>query len=347
MEVILPKKNSFEIIIIGAGPGGLACATELAENGRQVLVIEKNAQVGPKVCAGGVTWSGLGQYLPDDLIEKSFPEQIIQSNLQRIRISSAKPIISTVDRKKLGQYMLSKAENAGVTVKISTDAKKISRRQITTNTGDLEFKYLVGADGSSSIVRKFLGIPTKHVGVGIHHQVPGAYDKMEWHLNSKLFDSGYAWIFPHKTSASIGAYAYRPAIPPKELQQNFYQWVTKKGIDLKNSSPKAALINFDYRGICFGNFFLVGDAAGLASGLTGEGIYPAILSGHEAASAILTGDHPSSRLKKLLRRHTIHKQLTLISSRHKICSKLIMEILVAGLRIKCIPFSALEMGCQD
>ena len=42
-----------EHLILGAGPAGLRAAQVLAEAGREVLVLEKHAEVGPKTCAGG------------------------------------------------------------------------------------------------------------------------------------------------------------------------------------------------------------------------------------------------------------------------------------------------------
>src|SRR5690606_16950375 len=39
-------RESFDIIIIGSGLGGLVCATILAKEGRKVLVLEKNRQYG-------------------------------------------------------------------------------------------------------------------------------------------------------------------------------------------------------------------------------------------------------------------------------------------------------------
>src|SRR5690606_5033579 len=39
-------RESFDIIVIGSGLGGLVCATILAKEGRKVLVLEKNKQYG-------------------------------------------------------------------------------------------------------------------------------------------------------------------------------------------------------------------------------------------------------------------------------------------------------------
>ena len=43
----------FDVIIIGAGPAGLKCAEVLGNSKFSVLLLEKNAEIGVKVCAGG------------------------------------------------------------------------------------------------------------------------------------------------------------------------------------------------------------------------------------------------------------------------------------------------------
>ena len=45
--------KKYDVVIIGAGPAGLAAARYLAENKKSVLVLEKNKVIGPKVCGGG------------------------------------------------------------------------------------------------------------------------------------------------------------------------------------------------------------------------------------------------------------------------------------------------------
>lgn len=77
--------------------------------------------------------------------------------------------------------------------------------------------------------------------------------------------------------------------------------VKAKKIDCNKSQLQAAPINFDFRGFNFGNKFLIGDAAGFASGLTGEGIYFAIVSGREIAKKILDPNYNLLYLKRILK----------------------------------------------
>jgi geranylgeranyl reductase len=336
--------SKYHTIIAGAGPAGLACATILARAGKKVLLLERHRRIGPKVCAGGITWSGLKNQVPETLIERSFCAQTVVTGWQRTVVTGRDPLVSTVDREALGRWMLAAALNAGVEVRTETMLKNFSGNRLQTDREELEFRFLVGADGSSSTVRRLLGVPTTAVGVGLNFFVEGDFPTMEWHLNDKLFGNGYAWIFPHRRAAAIGAYVGRRTMAPALLLKNFHLWAEKHGINPGQSRLTSALINYDFRGYRFGNCFLAGDAAGLASALTGEGIYPAIVSGEEIAATILDPDHDSPAMRKLLARHNLHRRMTALTGANRAACRIVMETMVMALRTGLIPFSALEMA---
>jgi len=337
-------------LIIGAGPGGLACAKILAEQGFDTLVLERKQLPGPKVCAGGITWSGLISRVPETLAEKSFPKQYIKTPFQNICIEEKTPIIATVNREKLGQYMAQLAEDAGAKLRTGIVVRKIHKGNLiaqdkaTRKEEEISYDNLVGADGSSSLVRRYLKLESKQLGIGINYQIPGDVTKMEWHLNNKLFGNGYAWIFPHSKTISIGAYADRQTMGPGKLKANLISWAALQGYDLDQHPAKAEYINYDYRGWNFGNTFLVGDAAGLASGLTGEGIYPAIISGEQVAHTIANPDHTTDIMDDLIAKHDKHSKMVKISAKSGILNSVLAELVTLGLRSGMIKFSKLEMA---
>ncbi len=336
-------------LIIGAGPGGLACARTLAKLGIESLVLERKQVVGPKVCAGGITWSGLISRVPENLAERSFPEQYIRTPLQNVCIREPSPIIATVNRKRLGQFMAKKALTAGAKLRTGVMVRKITSNsiflqdKINDTKEELSFDYLVGADGSSSLVRRHLGLTSKRLGIGINYQVPGHVDKMEWHLNNAMFGNGYAWIFPHSKTFSIGAYAVRENMAAGNLKNNLIRWAATQGHNLQDQKARAEYINYDFQGWNFGNRFLVGDAAGLASGLTGEGIYPAILSGEQVARTIADKNHSPAVMDSLIRNHARHSRMVKLSKKGFLNS-ILAELVTLGLRSGMIKFKKLEMA---
>ncbi|MCK4838558.1 MAG: NAD(P)/FAD-dependent oxidoreductase, partial [Desulfobulbaceae bacterium] len=129
--------TKYHTIITGGGPAGLACATMLAQAGKKIMVLERNRRIGPKVCAGGITWSGIKNRVPTNLIEKSFYEQQVSSRWQQAVISSREPLVSTLDREVFGQWMLKEALAAGVEVRTSTMVKSFADNRL--QTGSEEF----------------------------------------------------------------------------------------------------------------------------------------------------------------------------------------------------------------
>lgn len=336
--------DDFHTIIIGGGPAGLSCAAALARHGHRVIVLERRKRPGPKVCAGGIPWHAREELeLPEELIEASFPAQHVYTPRQQAVIRSSNPIISTVNRERLGQWLTRKAREAGAVVASGCPALSISATHVITPGRRLPYKNLVGADGSASIVRRYLRLPTVKTGVGINFQIPVKLPHMEWHLNAARFNSGYAWIFPHRESSSIGIYAERHDLPPPLMEKRLRDWATERNINLKGCRARAALINFDYQGWNFGNVFLTGDAAGLASGFTGEGIYPAIISGREIARAIIDPHYKPCRLQRLINRQRRHQRMQKFFAGNKVICQTALEMIVLAMRVGLLDFRLLEM----
>lgn len=341
-----------DILIIGGGPGGLACAKLLAENGRKVLVCERRPTIGRKVCAGGITWSGFLQHIPARLIQGSFAEQTIASRYQRIVVSEPQPIVATVDRVELGEWMASEARQAGAEIITNAMVRVIDKDAVTVvrpgkRMQRIQYRRLIGADGANSKVRDFLGLPTEKMGIGLNCMLEKDREQMEWHLNTRLFGHGYAWIFPHRDRISVGAYCGAAGCSAPALKSSLVTWAAEQGLNLTGARIQAGLINYDYRGHAFGNTWLVGEAAGLASGLTGEGIFPAIVSGRTVASTILNPDHAAEALDSMIEKQRLHHKVITLAATNPLACAGLMELLVMGLRLKLIKFQKLEMAATN
>jgi geranylgeranyl reductase len=340
----------YSIVVAGGGPAGLTSARVLAEAGHNVLLLERKAKIGPKVCAGGITWSGLINKLPGQLEEKRFPIQHIYTRLQHATVQERQPIIATVNRERLGQYMASIALQAGATLQTGCQIQHIDKNALeylekaTGQKKKVTFDYLIGADGSTSIVRRYLGLQTENVGIGINYQIPRHVKTMEWHLNRRYFGNGYGWIFPHSDTVSIGAYADQKTMAPSKLKGGLQLWASGLGYDLSRQKAKAELINFDYRGWEFDNVFLVGDAAGFASGLTGEGIYPAIVSGEYVGQYIAKLKCNVNNFQRLVRMQKLHATMVKLTGWSPFLADVIAESVTLGLRTGLLSFRKLEMA---
>jgi len=292
--------KSYDAIIIGAGPGGIICASILKKAGMKVILLEKSNALGKKACASGLTRKDV-EYLgiPHKELDFCFTEITLHTRWQRIVGKASKPILFTISREKLARWMVN---HYGVKPRMNAMVTEIGKDYVIVNKKEkIYFKYLIGADGSASIVRKRLGLKTEKLCLGMHYIVKGnKYNAIELFFDSSLLKNSYFWIFPHKGYASIGCGAEPSAISPDVLRHNFKKWLKNKHIDVSTAKFEAFPINFDYQGYKFGNKFLIGDAAGLAYDATGEGIYQAMASAEDIANIILDKSYKPKHIPEIL-----------------------------------------------
>lgn len=338
-----------KVLITGAGPGGLAAARKLREiSDYDVTVLEKNKKPSYKTCAGGID-PDLSKFgISEDIIERRFTKVKISTPWQSVWLSpskTGKPVVATLNRKTLHEYMAKKARESGVKILFNKRVASIDRKNNAVITSDGEvfyFDYLIGADGSNSVVRKSLGLDLGHEKkrfiLGFQYIMPGDYPNIEFHLDIDKLDMSYLWIFPQEGVISVGA-GYYPGVAKisiQHLRKNLDEWIkTKFGSEaLKEARFEAFPILFDYQGFEFGNIFLIGDAAGLAHDLTGGGIASAIFSGKDIAKKIVDPEYNCPEIKKILEKKKSSRvffEFLARSSRSE--RKIIIEAFVFSLKI--------------
>lgn len=326
--------KSFDVIIIGAGPAGLKCAEILGDSNKKVLLLEKNSKIGHKPCGGLMTSSGI-KYLKQDIGEEKFNYLFMNSPSNKNKIDISKTPLYTINRERLGQFQLKKVKNfQNITIRKKSRVKKIEKNYVIVNDKKIKFDYLVGADGSSSIVRRYLGVKTNKSGIAFHYVIPtNKYKNIELFFNAQLFGPWYAWILPHKNYVSIGTGCDPKIIPTKKIIDNFKRWLKQKNIDVSKAKYEAHPLNCDYQGIDFGNIFLVGDAAGLIYRFTGEGIHPAMISGEEVGKKILNSNYDIS-IGEILKKKKSQDRIINVLIKSGSSRKFLHELIILLMKIK-------------
>ena len=199
--------------------------------------------------------------------------------------------------KNSGSGWQKKLQKAGAKIRTACRVSAVDGNHIIVNGEKIGFDHLVGADGSNSIVRKSLDIPVNKTAIGIQYISKTLRKNFEVFVDDFRDILRYGWIFPHRgfTSIGMGGRTGKGALMRRSLDELCDR------LSIERTRFEAARINIDYKGFVFGNRFLAGDAAGIASGLTGEGIYQAILSGEEVAKGILNRDYRYPGIKHILK----------------------------------------------
>jgi len=290
----------YDVIIVGAGPGGATAAYCLGEAGKRVLVIEKDTLPRYKPCGGGLSLRMLEQVFPfsfDEVIEARVRTATFALGQREIRVPLPERGLATVRREKFDAHILAHAK---ADVRTGAAVRKVTERddRVSVQTSDgavYEGRYLIGADGAKSVVARDLGLRRGHAqAAAIEAEVPVAPELMARFGSDMTFifgeiHEGYLWIFPKTDLLNVGIGGFHPQ--RGELQATLARVMARYGIPVDKSRWHGhPLPYYTHREpISTARALLVGDAAGLVDPLTGEGIRLAIKSGRLAAQAILAG----------------------------------------------------------
>jgi geranylgeranyl reductase family protein len=293
-------KQSCDVIVIGAGQAGATLAYELAKRGIGVLVLEKEKLPRYKCCAGGVTSKAaklldfdISEVVEDVVYELSFTFKLGKPYLRQ----HSQPLIYTVMRDVFDHFLVKRAQQLGA---VLIDGQKVKQIQvgvewIEISTADDIFhsRLLVGADGAYSVVARELGmVRSMEYTVAIESEILVPEEEMaKWRSRVQIdlgcIPGGYAWVFPKHNHLSVGVGCL--ASRARHLKRHNQKFLNSLGIGsytIARSSSHLIPTCTKGRLVWQDKALLLGDAAGFADPLTGEGIYNAILSAKLAAPVI-------------------------------------------------------------
>ncbi len=153
----------YDVIVVGAGPGGSTTARQLARAGLKTLLLEKEKIPRYKPCGGGITRK-VQRLLDFDFsrtIEDTITRLSVADRTERIRVESN--VGWCVMRDKFDALLAEHAARAGAEVRDGAPVKSIAfddtGLSVTTRNETLRARIVVGADGVNGIVRRAAKFP--------------------------------------------------------------------------------------------------------------------------------------------------------------------------------------------
>ena len=301
--------KNYDIIVIGAGPGGSAAAKTAAENGYSTCFFEKESlrEGGRyKACGGAIAW---------ELVEEiKYPEEKISRIIESLELHhidgetfSKNGKGAVVWRSEFDKYVTDLAMEAGAKLndneKLINIQKSNGSYQIETNKGQYQAKYVIAADGVTSTTLNLLKWPffeSKDTILTITQEMRTSQEDIKQSLGSDkvhlffgikdFITVGYAWLFPKKETITVGWGNQINLI--KNSREEFQKFRNLSFVKnaLKNSELdvfKPHLIPVGLRSKLYDeNVFAVGDAGGIVDPISGKGIPYAMMSGQIAIETI-------------------------------------------------------------
>ncbi|MDQ6653395.1 MAG: NAD(P)/FAD-dependent oxidoreductase [Acidobacteriota bacterium] len=331
------KPDQFDLLIVGAGPAGSFAAERLAKGGARVALFDGRPEGSPKACGGGVTAKALKawpQLL--NAVGRTVDElEMYSPSGKRLHLKLDEPF-AIYSRIAFDSYLRDLAGAAGAKVFFEKiNARGITRTETgwrlrAVNGHEWSGKMLVGADGANSAIAKKLAGPLQasDMEVAFGYRTPLANEGDSPTVIAFLPRwVGYAWAFPRLDHISFGIATTQEAFEHEALDQLLWQFMigyyrqrrdghaniwensqTPDGLAIENDLrltaeryaariPGLADKTWDNRRACGEGWALLGDAAGFADPVTGEGIYYALRSAELFAEAFLE-DRPEEYEKR-------------------------------------------------
>lgn len=287
-----------DVFVVGGGPAGLAVALAARRRGFSVAVADQSTPPIDKACGEGL--------MPDS--QDAFAE--LGMSLQGMETAAFKGIKFVrggreasadfpsgvgygVRRTLLHEYMVRRATEAGVKLCWGTRVDASQRDVLLVNGAAVQARWIVGADGINSRVRRWAGLErgrehARRIGYRMHFRVRPWSEFVEIYWGRGV----QAYVTPVSASEiCVALISKRKIASFAEGLTSFPTLQERLGNAPTTSSARGSLtISRRLHAVARGNVALIGEASGSVDAITGEGLAMAFRQSLAFAEAIEAGD---------------------------------------------------------
>lgn len=290
----------YDLIIIGGGPSGSAAGRLAGNTGLKTLLIEKEIFPRYKPCGGAFSERAMS-YVDFDI-----PQYIHERNVFGARVHfrgnfieklKEYRIATLVTRSVLDDYLLGKAKETGIEIKMGEKAISFKEDheyvELYTDKEAYKARFVILAEGGQGNLKNRIRKKDRknEYAICIVTEIEEENKKIDQYICNSIdiyfgiVNRGYGWIFPHEKYFSVGVGGLASDFTnPRRAMIDFLNVHGFTGkYKLKGHLVPVGGIE---RRTVSSRVVLSGDAAGFVDSFYGEGIAYAIRSGQIAVEVI-------------------------------------------------------------
>ncbi len=285
--------STYDLIVVGSGPAGLAASIVASRLGLRVLLIDRYRHPRVKPCGGGLTQKSVAilrilGFDPAEVVEFECREVAIASFSGTYIVSHGEPLIRVSRREHFDERLFKYALSMGVDF-VKDEAVGLRQFKdyaiVYGRESSYEARWVIGADGAPSRIGRLIGVTPRSHALALMSIAKGPQPNLCL-IDLTRVRWGYAWAFP--LSSSEGDVGLGSA------QWGRYVGVLEgfiRGLGMRPGAILGHMIPYrPPRRPGSGRVMLAGDALGVADPVTGEGIAQALLTGSLAALSLKSTD---------------------------------------------------------
>jgi flavin-dependent dehydrogenase len=273
--------NSTDVFVIGGGPAGLAAAIAARRQGYRVVLADGAKPPIDKACGEALmpdailALERLGVSVP---AAEAFPVRgvrFLSSDLSAETLFPSGCLGLSIRRTALHQIMSERAAALGVQLFWQSAVTGISGEFVHLGEHAIRTKWIVGADGANSRVRRWANLDT-HSRTAFRYSFRRHYCVRPWTDRMEIYwgkDSQAYSVAVSNDQVCVAVASRDPKLRLEESLPTFPRLNNRlREADPASAERGALSANSKLRCVARGNVALIGDASGTVDAITGQGL---------------------------------------------------------------------------